>query len=99
MDTMKQYKYNRDVYSALEGIAFRQADTSYMLERYGADGAAVELEENRKTVSGLFDYLDALAVPFWVQNAALAFGRDWRRYKSGSLSEWLAARGISPTAI
>lgn len=96
---MKQYKYNRDVYSALEGIAFRQADTSYMLERYGADGAAVELEENRKTVSGLFDYLDALAVPFWVQNAALAFGRDWRRYKSGSLSAWLADRGISPSAI
>lgn len=96
---MKQYKYSGDVYSALEGIAYRQADTSYMVERYGADGAAVEIAENNKTVSGLFDYLDALSVPMWVQNAALAFGRDWRRYKSSGLNRWLADRGIFPIAI
>lgn len=91
-----QYRYNREVYNALDGIAYRAADNNYMIERYGADGAAVEIAENDKTVSGLFDYLDALNVPYWVQNAALAFGRDWRRYKSGSLSAWLADRGISP---
>ena len=70
-----------------------------MLERHGADGASVEIAENDKTVSSLFDYLDALSVPCWVQNAALAFGKDWMRYKSGSLSAWLSDRGIFPITI
>ena len=56
-----EYKYSREVFNHLDGIAYRAADNSYMVERYGADGAAVELEENNKTVSGLFDRLDGIS--------------------------------------
>ena len=33
--------------------------------------AAVELAENHKTICGLFDKLDKLGVPFWLQNAVI----------------------------
>lgn len=89
------FNYTREQYNALDGLAYRVADNSYMVERY-RDGAAVELAENDFTIRSLFHDLDRLAVPMWVQNAALAFGRDWRRYKSSSLAAWLESRNIYP---
>lgn len=83
------FSYTREQYQAMEGLAYRIADNAYMIERYGRDGAAVELEQNRKTIGGLFATLDALAVPFWVQNAVIAFADDWRRWKSQGMAAWL----------
>lgn len=90
------YNYTREQYNALDGLAYRIADNSYMVERYGNTGAGQELQENDLTIRGLFNDLDRLAVPLWVQNAALAFGRDWRRYESSSLAAWLESRNIYP---
>lgn len=94
-----KYTYTKEVYNHLDGIAYRAADNNYMVEKYGADGAAVEIAENKQTVSGLFNALDAMGVPFWVQNAALAFGSNWRRYRSASLAAWLQDRGITLQTI
>jgi len=84
-----EFYYTSEQYNALSGLAYRIADNAYMIERYGRDGASIELEENKKTISGLFDTLDRLTVPFWVQNAVIAFAEDWRRWKSRGLREWL----------
>lgn len=87
------YIYTSEQYSLLEGLAYRIADSAYMAERYGEDASA-EQEQNRKTLAGLFEQLDALAVPFWVQNSVIAFAEDWRRYKSQYLNSYLNSRNI-----
>lgn len=89
-----EYRYTRAALSALEGLAYRIADSAYMVERYGRDGAAAELEQNEATVYGLLDELDRLQVPHWVQNAAIFWAQDWRRYKSGYLRDYLNTRNI-----
>lgn len=63
--------------SALDGLAYRIADSAYMKERYGTEGAKIELEQNRKTILSLFSELDKLGVPFWVQNAVICFSENW----------------------
>lgn len=88
------YALNQKKYNALLGLAYRVADNAYMIERYGAEETAIEREQNTKTVSLLFDQLDKMKVPFWVQNTALAFGENWRRYKTENLSSWLESRKI-----
>lgn len=69
------------VKNALEGLAYRIADTNYMRDRYGTTEAAPELAENKKTISSIFDNLDNLGVPFWVQNAVICWAEHWQNYK------------------
>lgn len=73
----------QEKYNALSGLAYRIADNAYMIERFGRADCSIELAENRKTIGSLFDKLDALNVPFWVQNAVIDWAEDWRRYKTG----------------
>ena len=76
----------------LEGLAYWIADTNYMIERYGNDEP--ELAKNRKTIDLVFDNLDRLGVPFWVQNTVIAFSEDWRRYKRVYMKEYLESKNI-----
>ena len=71
----------------MEGLAYRIADSAYMRERWGDEEP--ELEKNRKTIFGLFDELDKLAVPFWVQNSVICFAENWRRYIETGMGDWL----------
>ena len=45
-------KYNftctQPMYNALCGLAYRIADNTYMIERYGRENCSVELAENKK---------------------------------------------------
>ena len=74
----------------LEYLARWRADLEYIKERYGA--ADPEAETSRKSIEFSFSRLDALRVPFFLQNAALAFGEDWRRQLQTDLFSWLASR-------
>ena len=47
--------------------------------------ASIELGQNRKTICGLFEKLDLLSVPYWVQNTVLCWSEDWRQYKTGCI--------------
>ena len=73
---------NKEQRACLEGLAYRIADNSYMIERYGRTAAARELSDNHKTIIGLFEKLDSLKVPFWVQNTVICYFEDWRKYKT-----------------
>lgn len=73
----------QEIYNTLSGLAYRIADNAYMIERFGREDASIELGQNHKTIISLFDKLDALHVPFWVQNAVMSWAEDWRRYKTG----------------
>lgn len=71
----------------LEYLARWHADLQYIKERFGASDP--ECEVSRKSIDFAFKQLDALCVPYWLQNAALAFSEDWRRYKSTDLWSYL----------
>ena len=93
------YKVDQSIYNKLCGLAYRIADNKYMIERYGTENAKTEREQNHKTIYMLFDELDAAGVPFWVQNYTIAFGNDWRRYKTEQLYYWLRARGVDVSGV
>ena len=78
------YQANKRQFGALEGLAHWCAEYYYTLERFGADDA--EMPAIRK---------DALGVPYWAQNAALAWAENWRATKSEYFDTAMARRGIT----
>lgn len=80
---MLRFECTQEIYNALQGLAYRIADNQYMIERYGRENCSIELGQNHKTIISLFNDLDRLAVPYWVQNAVMCWAEDWRRYKTG----------------
>ena len=86
------FECNRKQRSALEGLAYRIADTEYMREKYGFNEP--ELSQNEKTISSLFDELDRLGVPFWVQNSVICFSEDWRKYTQFGIFEPMKEKNI-----
>lgn len=78
---------NRQQRNALEGLAYHIADNAYIKERYGDQEP--ELKGVHETICSLFDELDKLQVPFWVQNSVVAFAENWRRYKDTYMDAYL----------
>ncbi len=94
--TMLQFEYNQEQKNALEGLAYRIADNAYMIERYGREEAAPELQQNHKTIIGLFADLDKMNVPFWVQNTVIGWAENWRDYKTQYFNEAMQKKNILP---
>ena len=86
------FKATKEQRNALEGLAYRIADSAYMRERFGDDEP--ELKKNEKTISGLFDLLDRLGVPFWVQNSVICFSENWRKYAQLGIFEPMKKKNI-----
>lgn len=78
------YQANKRQFVALEGLAH---------ERFGADDA--EMPAIRKDMSFCMDRCDALGVPYWAQNAALAWAENWRATKAEYFDTAMARRGIT----
>lgn len=74
------YQANKRQFGALEGLAHWCAEYYYTLERFGADDA--EMPAIRNDMSFCMDRCDALGVPYWAQNAALAWAENWRATKA-----------------
>ena len=77
------YQANKRQFGALEGLA----------QRFGADDA--EMPAIRKDMSFCLERCDALGVPYWAQNAALAWAENWRATKSEYFDTAMARRGIT----
>ena len=86
------FEATKEQSNALEGLAYRIADSAYMRERFGDDEP--ELKQNEKTISGLFDLLDRLGVPFWVQNSVICFSENWRKYIQFGIFEPMKEKNI-----
>ena len=86
------FKATKEQRNALEGLAYRIADSAHMRERFGNDEP--ELKQNEKTISGLFDLLDRLEVPFWVQNSVICFSENWRKYVQFGIFEPMKDKNI-----
>lgn len=85
------YQANKRQFGALEGLAHWCAEYYYTLERFGADDA--EMPAIRKDMSFCMDRCDALGVPYWAQNAALAWAENWRATKSEYFDAAMAEEG------
>lgn len=81
------FKMNQEQYNTLCGLAYRIADNAYMIERYGRENCAIELKQNHDTIIGIFDSLDSLRVPFWVQNVIIVWAETWRNLKKTDIRE------------
>ena len=86
------FEATKEQRNALECLAYRVADSAYMRERFGDDEP--ELKKNEKTISGLFDLLDRLGVPFWVQNSVICFSENWRKYIQFGIFEPMKEKNI-----
>lgn len=77
----------------LEGLAYWIADRSWSQER----GELDEHEDHRTdtTIRAIFDALDGLCVPYWVQNAVCRWVEDWRRTMRENLRDAMRAEQIT----
>lgn len=78
--------------ATLSSLAYWIADTQYIIERSGLDDP--ELTKCHDTIMMIFDKLDALSVPYWVQNDVICWAEDWRRYKSEYIRSAMKSKNI-----
>lgn len=87
------FKATTEQRAAIEGLAFWVANQKYIEERFGVDDP--EIKRCRDTIClCLFPELDALGVPFWVQNSIICWSENWRNYKQYYLNEAMKAKNI-----
>ena len=80
------FKATQKQKQALEGLAYWIADVNYIKERFGSDDP--ELKKCDDTIQlCIFPELDALHVPFWVQNIVISWAENWRQYKEYYFSD------------
>lgn len=94
--TKLSFKVTQKQYNALAGLRYRIADIHYMRER-GADQA--EIDKTDKTIQSLFDELDMLKVPFWVQNSTIASVENWRKYIDEYTYQALERAGVDCSEV
>lgn len=90
---MKTFAATSEQRDELEGLAYWVSDRAWSRER----GKLDEYEERRTgdTIRAIFDALDRLAVPYWVQNAVICWAEDWRHTMKEDLRDAMRARQIA----
>lgn len=92
------FKANSRQWADLLGLAYWVADAAYCRELMTR--AEYEREEQKRhdgAITSLFDSLDRLGVPYWVQNAVICWAEDWRREASEYMDCGLRRRGYDIT--
>lgn len=89
---MRTFAATREQRDELEGLAYWIADRSWSRER----GELDEYEDSRtdNTIRAIFDALDRLGVPYWVQNTVIVWAEDWRRAMQENLRDAMRAKQI-----
>lgn len=100
-----KYEYNWDMRSIFNDLAYMLAENEKTkeLEKAGRIShldAERELKNCESSILSSFAALDGLKVPFWVQNAVIAYiGADWRNWYRRDLSTWLSERNITYKSV
>lgn len=90
---MLEFRANLEQKRALEGLAYWVADENYIRERFGNDDP--EIKKCHDTICKcIFPECDNLKIPFWVQNAVVSIGENWRRYKENYFITLCAEKNI-----
>lgn len=90
---MMTFAATREQRDNLEGLAYWVSDRAWSRER----GELDEHEDHRTdtTIRAIFDALDRLGVPYWVQNAVCRWAEDWRRTMQEDFRDAMRARQIA----
>lgn len=64
----------------LDSLAYWIANINYIKERDGSDDPKLKKCDDTIQLC-IFPELDALRVPFWVQNRVISWAENWRQYK------------------
>ena len=88
----RQYAATPAQRAELEGLAYWIADRAWSRERGKLD--ALEDRRTGDTIRAIFDALDRLGVPYWVQNAVICWSEDWRRTMQEDLRDAMRAKQI-----
>lgn len=92
---MLNYTITKEAEKELRGLAYHIADLNHFLERYGAEDPDHALF--KENVEHHFSRLDALQIPFALQNAVICYAENWRRYLTGDMIKTLFERGYNVT--
>lgn len=89
---IRQYTATPAQRAELEGLAYWIVDRAWSREH----GLLDEHEDQRtdNTIRAIFDALDRLGAPYWVQNAVICWAEDWRRTMCENLRDAMRARSI-----
>ena len=89
---MMTFTATREQRDELEGLAYWVSDRAWSRER----GELDEHEDHRTdtTIRAIFDALDGLCVPYWVQNTVCCWAEDWRRAMKENLRDAMRAKQI-----
>lgn len=90
---IRQYAATPAQRAELEGLAYWIAERAWSREH----GKLDEYEDRRTgdTIRAIFDALDRLAVPYWVQNSVIVWAEDWRRTMRENLRDAMRAEQIT----
>lgn len=89
---IRQYAATPAQRAELEGLAYWIAERAWSREH----GKLDEYEDRRtgNTIRAIFDALDRLGVPYWVQNTVIVWAEDWRRTMKENLCDAMRAKQI-----
>ena len=90
-----KYAMNHETRNALSSLSYWQAELSWATEK---GIPSPEIGKIHNSLSCACDECDRLSIPFWVQNAALSLGWDWRVYESTYFNSWMSRKGITLAA-
>lgn len=87
---------NHEQSKEIFALAYHVADHFYRREEQerGANIDDKALHESGENIKQHFPRLDALRVPFWVQNLVICFSEDWRRYRREGIAGYLDKKGV-----
>lgn len=90
---IRQYAATPAQRAELEGLAYWIAERAWSREH----GKLDEYEDRRTgdTIRAIFDALDRLGVPYWVQNSVIVWAEDWRRAMKENLRDAMRAEQIT----
>ena len=89
-----RWHITRTQYRALEGLAH----WCYQAARCAAENDAEGVEQARQTLATFPRELDALRIPWWIQNAVSVWAQDFRapgNIRDAYLDQLLKRRGVS----
>lgn len=89
---MKKFTATERQFKILAGLTYWIFEKAYTAERDPDDSEM--LKNAGMSIKNCFDDADAACIPFWVQNAVIAYAENWRKYKNSYFDAEMAKIGI-----
>ena len=97
---MLQFQATPRQWATLEGLAYWISDNAYCIESMPREEyQREEYQRHDQSIRSIFDALDRLGVPYWVQNAVIMWASDWRREATEYMDNAMQRRNITRATV